>query len=109
MSESFVREDTYGALYVRVETFWIVCREALGLTFDSGMNWTCQEVETLIDLLTGFADDDEIDTLRRTHAALSDTRNGGDCDCSDLHHQMWVDEWGTCGECGAERREEDDV
>lgn len=95
-------EDTYEALHARVETFWLVCREALGSTFDSEANWTCSEIEALQEMLRGIADEDDLETLVHLHAAWSETPHAGDCECHDTHHQIWVDEWGKCSECGLE-------
>lgn len=102
-----VRALTAADLRARIFTFWEVCADAFIMGFQSEGNWTCGEVETLCDLLAGFVDDETMDDLRRAHAAWPETRNAGDTDCEDQHHQLWVNEHGTCDDCDLEPEEEE--
>ena len=95
-------EDTYNALFSRVETFWEVCADAIIGALGSEANFTCQEVEALIFMLEGIIRPDEIEDIIRAHAAWPDTASAGDCECDDMHHQVWVNEHGTCDGCNLE-------
>ena len=87
-------------LLTTVAQFWETCREAVITNLGSEGNWTCGEVEALLEMLRVAGLDDDSDDLLRAHAAWGDTSQGGDCECEDLHHQLWVNAWGPCRGCG---------